>query len=95
MVIDRGQMAITLSKSQFKPKVLAYLRRVEETGEEIIITDHGRPVARIQQIREEASLDAIKAHWSRRLAEGRARYDPDEGTRPLPPDDWGVFGETT
>jgi prevent-host-death family protein len=37
----------TLSKSQFKPRALEYFRRVERTGQEIIITDHGRPVAKI------------------------------------------------
>lgn len=36
-----------VSKSKFKPHALEYFRRIEETGEEIIITDHGRPVLRI------------------------------------------------
>lgn len=40
-------MAITVSKSQFKPRALEYFRRVEAEGEELIITDQGRPVARI------------------------------------------------
>lgn len=39
--------AITLSKSQFKPHALEYLRKVETTQQELVITDHGRPVARI------------------------------------------------
>jgi prevent-host-death family protein len=40
-------MPKTVSKSQFKPQALAYLREVEETGEALVITDHGRPVVRI------------------------------------------------
>ena len=40
-------MPMTLSKSQFKPKSLEYFRRVQETGEPIIITDHGKPVLKI------------------------------------------------
>mgnify|MGYP001608609944 CR=1 FL=1 len=32
-----------LSKSQFKPKALEVMRRVEQTGQSVIITDHGRP----------------------------------------------------
>lgn len=40
-------MTTTLSKSQFKPRALEYFRRVERTGQEIVITDHGRPVAKI------------------------------------------------
>ena len=36
-----------ISKSKFKPKSLEYFRKVQETGEPIIITDHGKPVLRI------------------------------------------------
>jgi len=36
-----------ISKSKFKPRALQYFREVEETGEELIITDHGKPVAKI------------------------------------------------
>ena len=36
----------TIQKSKFKPKAFEYLRLVEG-GESIIITDHGRPVAKI------------------------------------------------
>ena len=40
-------MAISVSKSQFKPRSLEYFRRIEQTGEELIITDHGRPVLKV------------------------------------------------
>ncbi len=40
-------MAIFVSKSQFKPRSLEYFRRIEQTGEELIITDHGRPVLKV------------------------------------------------
>ncbi len=36
-----------ISKSQFKPKALAYFRLVQETGKELIITDRGKPVVKI------------------------------------------------
>lgn len=36
-----------ISKSQFKPRALQYFREVQEKGVELIITDHGRPVAKI------------------------------------------------
>ncbi len=36
-----------ISKSKFKPKSLEYFRKVQETGEPIIITDHGKPVLKI------------------------------------------------
>ncbi len=37
-----------LSKSQFKPKALAIMRKVEEEGKSILITDHGRPVLELR-----------------------------------------------
>lgn len=36
-----------ISKSQFKPRSLEYFRKIEQTGEELVITDHGRPVLKI------------------------------------------------
>lgn len=41
----------TISKSALKARLLEYFRRVEETGEELIVTDHNRPVLRIVPIR--------------------------------------------
>ena len=38
---------LTVPKSKFKPKAFAYIRMVEERRDEICITDHGRPVAKI------------------------------------------------
>ena len=40
-------MSIAVSKSQFKPHSLEYFRRIEQTGEELVITDHGRPVLKV------------------------------------------------
>jgi prevent-host-death family protein len=40
-------MAKSVSKSQFKPRSLEYFRRIEQTGEELVITDHGKPVLKI------------------------------------------------
>jgi antitoxin (DNA-binding transcriptional repressor) of toxin-antitoxin stability system len=40
-------MPQTVSKSQFKPHSLEYFRKIEQTGEELVITDHGRPVLKI------------------------------------------------
>jgi len=37
-----------LSKSQFKPKALEIMRTVEQGGEPIIITDHGKPVLELK-----------------------------------------------
>ncbi|HBF12853.1 MAG TPA: prevent-host-death protein [Deltaproteobacteria bacterium] len=40
-------MTLSISKAALKPKLLSYLRFIEEKKEKIIITDHGRPVATI------------------------------------------------
>lgn len=45
----------TVSKSALKARMLEYFRRVEETGEELIVTDHNRPVLRIVPIRARQS----------------------------------------
>jgi prevent-host-death family protein len=40
-------MEHSISKSTFKAKMLEYLRQVERTGKELILTDHGKPVLKI------------------------------------------------
>ena len=40
-------MPQVVSKSKFKPRSLEYFRKIEQTGEELIITDHGRPVLKV------------------------------------------------
>ncbi len=40
-------MVRRVSKSQFKPRTLEYFRQVEQSGEALIITDHGRPVLKV------------------------------------------------
>jgi prevent-host-death family protein len=40
-------MPQVVSKSQFKPHSLEYFRKIEQTGEELVITDHGRPVLKV------------------------------------------------
>ena len=40
-------MSKIVSKSKFKPKSLNYFRTIEESGEELVITDRGRPVLKV------------------------------------------------
>jgi len=53
---------VKVSKSSFKPKAFEYFRLVEEKRQEILITDHGRPVARISPVDEadEHELSALR-----------------------------------
>lgn len=43
-----------VSKSRFKARALAYLRKVHETGEPVVILDRGRPVVKVVPYRSEA-----------------------------------------
>ncbi|MDO9319338.1 MAG: type II toxin-antitoxin system prevent-host-death family antitoxin [Gammaproteobacteria bacterium] len=42
-----------VSKSLFKAKALDYLRRVEATGEAVVVTDNGRPTVEIRRYRSD------------------------------------------
>ena len=48
-----------VSKSVLKAKMLEYLRRVEETGEELVVTDNNVPVVRIVPIRKRRTAHEI------------------------------------
>jgi len=52
-------MASTISKSRFKAQALEYFRKVQDTGEEVIITDRGQPVLKIVPYLE-SPTDALK-----------------------------------
>ena len=69
-----------ISKSQFKPHALKYFREVEKTGQEIIITDRGKPVLKIIPYTENPE-EALKA-----LRDTVVKYsDP---TEPVGLEDW-------
>jgi antitoxin (DNA-binding transcriptional repressor) of toxin-antitoxin stability system len=73
-------MTKTVSKSRFKAKALELFREIEKTGEELIITDQGRPVLRVAPLVEEPeeSLRALR---------GSVLYYED-ATAPVGLDDW-------
>jgi prevent-host-death family protein len=63
---------IEVSKSVLKSKMLEYFRRVEETGEELVVTDNGRPVIRVVPFVAKASAAEIFAD-----VRGRVVYHED------------------
>ncbi len=73
-------MAKKISKSKFKPRSLEYFRKIEESGEEMIITDHGRPVLKITPYSEE--LDEVLKH----LRNTVTKYK--NPTEPVGKEDW-------
>lgn len=51
------RVARTISATRFKATCLALLDEVAETGETLIVTKHGRPVARVEPIEPPPSLE--------------------------------------
>ena len=49
----------SISKSKLKASMLRVFRDIEETGEELIVTDHNRPVLRIQPIDGKKTVDEV------------------------------------
>ena len=51
-----------VSKSQFKAKALEYFRKVESSGESVIVTDHGKPSVEVRRYQRVAlqPLDVLK-----------------------------------
>ena len=71
---------LKVSKSQFKARALEYFRQVQQTKEELVITEHGRPVLKIVPYRED--LDRILTRLRGSVIEYR---DP---TEPVGVEDW-------
>lgn len=49
----------TVSKSVLKAKMLGYLRKVEKSGEELIITDNRKPVLKIVPLQQSKSFEDV------------------------------------
>lgn len=56
-----------LAKNVVKAKLLEYFRQVESTGEEIIVTDNGRPSVRICPIKHGDSVEEVFAEYRGRV----------------------------
>ena len=78
--MSMGVWMKTIAKSEFKPKAFEYFRIVESTGEEILITDHGRPVLKIVKYSDSDNdiLESMK---------GTVTYY-DEPKEPVAVEDW-------
>ena len=72
----------TTTVSQLKMSLSSYLRRVK-AGEEVMVTEHGRPIARLLPLTAPA---AIPEHLRDLEAQGLLK----RGTKPLPADFWDL-----
>ncbi len=62
----------SVSKSALKAKMLEYFRKVEETGQELVVTDNNVPVLRIVPIRKRVAAAVLFAD-----VRGRVTYHED------------------
>jgi antitoxin (DNA-binding transcriptional repressor) of toxin-antitoxin stability system len=67
----------TISKNQLKARMLEIFREIEETGRELIVTDRGRPVLRIEPVGRGCSVDIAFAGIQRQVV---YHEDPDTPT---------------
>lgn len=73
-------MKATVSKSRFKAHALELFRQVESTGEEIVVTDRGRPVIKV------VPYAADPARQLSEIRDSVVRYDAPE--EPVAAEDW-------
>jgi prevent-host-death family protein len=71
-----------ISKSRFKPHALEIMRRVEKTGQAIVITDHGLPVLELRPFR----ADVLQDNPADYLRDTVIKYE--DPTEPVADDDW-------
>ena len=51
-----------VSKSAFKAKALEYFRRIETSGQSVVVTDHGKPTLEVRRYRavDRNPLDVLR-----------------------------------
>lgn len=49
----------TISKGKLKARMLEVFREVEESGQELIVTDNGKPVLKIVPYEQKGTVDEI------------------------------------
>ena len=59
----------TVSKSALKDRMLEYFRNIENTGEELIVTDHGRSVLKIVPVKKKSTFKELFGKF-----QGKAKY---------------------
>ncbi len=81
IVMTRGIMK-TISKSKLKTKLLELLRFVESEGEELIVTDKGKPVVKISKYSDSPPTEELFASMR-----GKVKYLEDLTTPTV--QEWG------
>ena len=76
-------MKTEISKSAFKAQALEIMRGVEQTGEEVVITSHGKPTLVIKPYKDDTAKSPLEQLQGSVLAF-------DDPTGPVGEDDWEV-----
>ena len=76
---------VKVSKSALKARMLEYFRQVEETGEPLVVTDHGKPVLQVVPYAEKRPMADVLAEF-RAIGPVRFVGDPNAPTV----DEWDV-----
>lgn len=73
-------MRFRVSKTQFKAKALELFREVESTGNQVIVTNHGKPTIEVRRYHDEGRdpLDVLKGSVTEYAG----------ATEPVAEDDW-------
>jgi antitoxin (DNA-binding transcriptional repressor) of toxin-antitoxin stability system len=77
-------MTQKISKSKLKAKMLEIFRNIEATGEDVIVTDHGKPVLRIVAIKKKKAVIDLFGDL-----QGQVVYHEDIDTPTV--DEWSEF----
>ena len=72
-------MSSMISKSKLKSKMLAVFRELEASGEELIVTDHDRPVLKIVRVKDQSKVAELFGDL-----QGRVVYHEDINTSTMP-----------
>ncbi len=72
-----------ISKSRFKPQALQYFREIQESGQEVIITDHGKAVLKISPFQEKPKNVLVE------LRNSVIKYD--DPFDPVALEDWEIL----
>ncbi len=75
----------TMVVSDFKAKCIAVLREAQRSGEPLLVTRRGRPLARIEPISEEVSERRLGLYQGRMRIRGDIVHGSSE-------DDWNMLG---
>jgi antitoxin (DNA-binding transcriptional repressor) of toxin-antitoxin stability system len=60
-------MTASISKGKLKARMLEIFRQLEASGDELIVTDHGKPVLKITPIKPKAAVATLFGEFQGQL----------------------------